>query len=372
MKHNDVNITRTSRPRVLVCGYLWVNLGDDLLFRILVERYPAVDFYVFTGHDYERIVDRPNLHVIRRNRLNRIFASHVPYQYRYYRFDAVVYIGGSIFIEKGSSGECSTTRNLRKLHKAFPHLPIHIVGCNYGPEQTPQFRREVEGVFEFVESVTMRDTYSYNLFSANPRVSCAPDVVFNLCDRGSVVVEDAPEPAVALSVIDLASRPELEKYTERYDEMIVRIAHRHLRQGRKVRLLSFCSAEGDVVACERILNSIDSGLRLNVEIISYGGDIDHFLAYIRSASVLYATRFHATILGTIFGVPTLPIIYSDKTEHVLDDMGWLGDSLDLRNPCTDCEELQPHQIDSASLEKLQMEALNQFASLDKVFGLCHK
>lgn len=382
MKNKGVNTTRKSRPRVLVYAYLYVNLGDDLLVRILTERYPDVDFYLFTSTDYGRIVDRPNLHLIRRNRLNRIFAAHLPYQYRCYKFDAVVYIGGSIFMERGESGMCTTTRNLRLLRKAFPKLPLHIVGCNYGPEQTPQFRREVESVLGFVESVCMRDTYSYNLFASNPVVSCAPDVVFNLGPSTAVQKGKSGEHvdnsqkgekvAVALSVIDLATRPMLDRYTARYEEMMAQIVRRYVAQGASVRLLSFCSAEGDVAACERIVAMLGEECGTKVEVARYEGDIDQFLATIRSSSVLYATRFHATILGALFGIPTIPIIYSDKTQHVLDDIGWLGDTLDLRNPCTDIEELQPHRLDEGTLARLRTEAAGQFASLDKMFEQCPK
>ena len=147
MKSNAVSI-KANRKRVLVYGYLNLNLGDDLFFRTLAERYPSVDFYVFSDVDYDAVVRRENFHTIRRNRINRIFASHLPYQFALYGFDAIVYIGGSIFIERGESGSCTTLRNLGKLHAKFPKLPIHIIGSNYGPERTAAFRREVERVFE--------------------------------------------------------------------------------------------------------------------------------------------------------------------------------------------------------------------------------
>ena len=368
MKNSDVNTTRTHRPQVLVYGYLCINLGDDLLFRILVERYPEVDFYIFTGVDYEPILGRENLHLIRRNRINRIFAHHLPYQLWLRKFDAMVYIGGSIFMERGQSGMCSTTRNLQKIHKAFPCLPIHIIGCNYGPEQTPAFRREVESVFEFVESVCVRDRYSYNLFApTNSRISYAPDVVFNLCPPSEKV---GVEQAVVFSVIDLATRPSLAHHTAHYEDMMAQLIENHLQRGERVKLLSFCTAEGDVVACERIVERLKEQSRALVEVVAYEGDIDHALATLRSASVLYATRFHATILGALFGVPTVPIVYSDKTQHVLDDMGWSGNTLDLRQPRHDFATLCPHTLDGDTLDTLRTEARNQFTSLDKTLSIC--
>ena len=43
MRSNAVSI-KANRKRVLIYGYLKLNLGDDLFFRILAERYPSVDF----------------------------------------------------------------------------------------------------------------------------------------------------------------------------------------------------------------------------------------------------------------------------------------------------------------------------------------
>ncbi|MBP3426389.1 MAG: polysaccharide pyruvyl transferase family protein [Rikenellaceae bacterium] len=363
MNNKDVNTARPNRrPRVLVYGYLNVNLGDDLFFRILADRYPSVDFYVFTSLDYEQIVGRENLHVIRRNRLNRIFASHLPYQFWFGHFDAMVYIGGSIFMERGNSGACTTTRNLRKFHKAFPHIPIHIIGSNYGPEQTAEFRKEVQNIFEFAESVCMRDTFSYNLFASSPRISCAPDVVFSMSDAAPAATRES---AATLSIIDLNYRPALARYTKQYEALMTRITEQHLERGERVRLVSFCRAEGDVRACERIVNQISHKNSSAVEIVSYDGNIDHLLECLRSASVLYATRFHATILGVLFRVPTVPVIYSDKTRHTLDDMGWTGATLDLRQPAPDVESLQPHIINAERLTELRKNAHNQFAWLDK-------
>lgn len=366
MRNKDVNTTRTNRPRVLVYGYLYVNLGDDLLLRILAERYPSVDFYLFTSIDYARIVGRPNLHIIRRNRLNRIFSSHLPYQFLCHKFDAVVYIGGSIFIEKGSSGECTTTRILRRIHRAFPRLPIHIVGCNYGTEQTLRFRQEVKSVFEFVESVCVRDRYSYDIFASSPRISYAPDVVFNLSEGGWQ--ESEQRRGTALSVIDLTTRPLLAQYADCYEDMMTKIVVCCAEKGGNVKLLSFCRAEGDMEACERIVNKLPQSVRSKVEIVAYEGDIDGFLAHIRSAGVLYATRFHATILGAIFGVPTLPIVYSDKTRYVLDDIEWSGDTIDVRQPREDYITLRPYSLDKQRVDELRKMSSNQFAALDKFFA----
>lgn len=364
MRNRGVNTT-TKRRKVLVCGYLNVNLGDDLFFRVLADRYPSVDFYLFSDVDYTRIVSRPNLHTIRRNRINHIFASHLPYQYYFYRFDAIVYIGGSIFMERGESGKCTTTRNLRWFNYHFPATPIHIIGSNYGPEHTPEFRREVESVLDFVESVCFRESYSYEIFRHKPNVSKAADVVFGMEQPCGV---ERDEDSVGFSVIDLTIREELMPYIERYELAMSDLITRHREQDAKVKLFSFCRAEGDVRAMERIVARLSEEVASGVEIVSYEGDVDCFLRQLGSVGLLYATRFHATILGFLLGIPTVPVIYSDKTLNVLNDMGWIAPTIDIRNGCEGYENIEAHTLCEECLSALKEQSINQFASLDKTLS----
>jgi colanic acid/amylovoran biosynthesis protein len=361
MKSNAVSI-KANRKRVLVYGYLNLNLGDDLFFRTLAERYPSVDFYVFSGIDYSKVVRRPNFHTIHRNRINRIFASHLPYQFSFYGFDAIVYIGGSIFIERGESGTCTTLRNLNKLHRKFPKLPIHIIGSNYGPERTAAFRREVERVFEFVESVTMRDSYSQGLFEGNPKVKCAADVVFGM-DTSALPAPDRSGD-VGVSVIDLSFRENLREHTEWYEAATASLIESSVQNGKCIKLFAFCRGEGDTTACERICARLKSDIASRVEIVTYDGNIDNFLTSLRSVESLYAARFHATILGALFGIPTVPVIYSDKTQYILNDIGWKGATIDIRRADAQPQNPAPYTLDDDTLQGLRLSAQKQFYSLD--------
>lgn len=361
MRSNAVSI-KANRTRVLVYGYLNLNLGDDLFFRTLAERYPSVDFYVFSGVDYDAVVRRENFHTIRRNRVNRIFAKYLPYQFSFYGFDAIVYIGGSIFIERGESGSCTTLRNLDKLHAKFPKLPIHIIGSNYGPERTAAFRREVERVFDFVESVTMRDSYSQGLFEGNPKVRCAADVVFGM-DTSKL---PAPECSgdVGVSVIDLSFRENLRQHTEWYEAATASLIEREVQKGKYLKLFAFCRGEGDTEACERICARLKSDTASKVKIVTYDGDIDGYLSALRGMDRLYAARFHATILGALFGIPTVPVIYSDKTQYILNDMGWKGATLDIRRADAQPQNPAPYTLDADTLQRLKLSAQKQFSALD--------
>ena len=357
--------TESRRRRILIYGYNRVNLGDDLFFKILVERYPDVDFYMMAEVDYEKIIVRPNFYCIRRNRINKIFSSHIPYQFYFYRFDAVVCIGGSIFMEAGESGSCNFVRFLLKYKRRFPGVPIHIIGSNYGPERTSAFRESERGVFAFVDSVCLRDRYSYALFKENSRVACAPDVIFQL---GAEHRTRKSENVVGISVIDLPSRAQLQEYAEQYEAFLMHHIERSIVAGKRVRLFSFCDYERDNEACNRLLAKVCDEWRERIEVVSYKGDIDGFLESFSSVELLLASRFHAVVLGLMYRIPTIPVVYSDKTIHILNDIEYGGDIVDIRNIGDLSRELKTELLEEDFVKRLGLSAQIHFCGVDTMLS----
>lgn len=359
----SVACTKRGRRKVLIYGYTRVNFGDDLFFKILVERYPDIDFYMLAEADYSPIIRCKNFHTIKRNRINKIFASHIPYQFYFHRFDAVICIGGSIFMEVGTSGRNRFTRFLLKYKRTFPGVPIYIIGSNYGPERTSDFRESVRGLFSFVESVSLRDHFSYNIFKENPRVMCAPDVIFQLAvgERG-----EQQHDVVGFSLIDLPSRALLREYAEQYEEFILYHIGKAIAAGKRVRLLSFCTYEGDKFACERIVAKLDGEAQKRVEVAAYEGDIDAFLQSLREVDLLYASRFHAAILGVAMQIPTIPVVYSDKTLNVLRDLEYRGDVVDIRAIGDITRDLVTQVMVRSVIEDLSTSAQNHFRAIDEL------
>ena len=79
---------------------------------------------------------------------------------------------------------------------------------------------------------------------------------------------------------------------------------------------------------------------------------------------MIATRFHGTILALDAGRPVLPVIYSDKTRHVLEDLGFQGTILDLRE---DSELVAPFVETRWTLPKnIREEAQQHFLVLDQI------
>ena len=86
--------------------------------------------------------------------------------------------------------------------------------------------------------------------------------------------------------------------------------------------MSFCSFEGDEDAVDSILKLVEGKER--VEVYKYDGNIQEALSVIASCKIVIAARFHAMILGLLFDKTVIPMIYSDKTFNVINDIGFKG------------------------------------------------
>ena len=351
------------RKKILIYGYTRVNFGDDLFFKILVERYPDVEFYMLAEDDYSQIISCDNFHSMRRNRINKIFASHIPYQFYLHRFDAVICIGGSIFMEMGTSGSNRIVRFLLKYKRKFPSVPIYIVGSNYGPEQTTAFRESVKELFTLVESVTLRDSVSHNIFKDNPRVAYAPDVIFQLALESK---GDAQNNIVGFSLIDLPSRQSLSQYNEQYEKFILHHISNAIAEGKSIRLFSFCNYESDNLVCERIVAQLGEKEQKCVEIVTYDGEIESFLNSLKEVDLLYASRFHAAILGISMQIPTIPVVYSDKTINVLFDLRYKGDIVDIRSLGEITRDLTIQVMERRVIDELIKSSQNHFRLIDEL------
>ena len=100
-----------------------------------------------------------------------------------------------------------------------------------------------------------------------------------------------------------------------------------------------------------------------------GRNEDEVLTALASAEGVIASRFHAAILAIAAQKPVLPIVYSDKTLHVLEDVGFEGKVLDLRKEeSITYEDAQNNFMSQRLLDanKLAKEARNHFLKLDQI------
>ena len=162
--------------KVFIMAYLRKNFGDDLFVKMLLEKYTNLDFYIkYDKHEYlDFFKNYKNLHVLYgKDTDEELYNSDVN------EYDAYVYIGGSIFMEGGSSYNLSEkfydfVKRCKENNKPFCYI-----SCNYGPYQTQEYFDLYRKNFKECTDICFRDLYSYNLFSDIETVRYVPDFAFS-------------------------------------------------------------------------------------------------------------------------------------------------------------------------------------------------
>ena len=323
--------------RVFLYAYDRQNLGDDLFVHTITRRYPDVQFYIWSDRkNRETFSSLSNLKVIDKDSrmvhiLRKLRASFVP-KYRSWlekRCEAVVYIGGSIFMEYPNWEQVCAWWEYESKNR-----PLYVLGANFGPWHTEAYRQKMEDVFRDCRDVCFRDRYSQGLFPNTIVVRQAPDILFSY----PIPKAEVKEKQLFVSVVDCAGKTEgaqtLRGFEDRYLSGMAQMLFGYLQQGWRVILASFCQSEGDQLAADRIRKTMgipeeDS----RVGMLAYDGSNAAVLTEAIAASeYVIATRFHGVILALAAGRPVFPVIYSDKTARVLEDIRFQGEWADLRRP----------------------------------------
>lgn len=318
--------------RVFLYAYDKVNLGDDLFIRTIVNRYPDIQFYLWSNKLNQKIFkDCNNLKVINKeSKFISILSNIRPSLNARYqegikkRCNAVVYIGGSIFMEYPSWRNIVNWWKYQNDHYAF-----YVLGANFGPYQSKEYKEAMKDVFKNMEDICFRDRYSYELFQEINTVRYAPDILFS----HSMPIVKKKKKQIFISIIDCDRKEDgkFKQYRELYERVIQYITEQFVEKKYIVKLVSFCKVEGDEEAARRIKGQfINHEKYSNIQVIGYNGyntkEIEYELA---SSEYVIATRFHAIILSLVAKQKVLPIIYSNKSKNMLLDIGFSGKYLDL-------------------------------------------
>lgn len=325
-------------------AYLENNLGDDLFVHIITERYPHTRFIITAPNEYKEIYkDRKNLVIISKKNLiyraiSRFFRKYIQKLSveRLINFfcRGAVYIGGSIFIQPP---EDKYEKSLRSFYYTINKNFTAVIGCNFGPFSDKKFLNDYRTAFQKVSDICFRDKSSYELFKELKNTRYAPDAVFCLKN----IPHTAQTKSVFISVINLSNRLELSHLQQAYESKIIDAVNMFSADGYTVKLVSFCRAEGDETTVSSIMDDTHLRYRSAVSPLYYRGNLSEIINAAAESEIVIATRFHAMIIGLLFGKKTFPIIYSDKMTAALDCCG------------IDIEYIKIDDIDELSCDKLK-------------------
>lgn len=329
----------------------------------LLRRYPNQQFYLFADQKIANALKcESNLRIcgsfkfflsrcigkISKKLLRRINDGKTA------KCDAAVRIGGSVFIERDNASQTY-----------FPekHSRYFYIGANFGPYYSEKFFETRKSRICAAQDCCFRDLYSYNLFKELNSVRYAPDVLFGY----KYLPPTRKGDSIGISVIDFKSRSELADDSKTYVEGITAICDYWTNKGKTVKLLSFCRDEGDEAASAEISKACAHPKQ--VQLINYHGDVDLFINELNNCETIYATRFHAMVLGWTMEKNVIPIIYSDKQTRVIEDLKFGGDVWNILKGEQISERhllSQNGRLTKPDIERLRENADAQFYGLDKL------
>ena len=299
--------------KVYLNSYLQRNLGDDLFVHILTNRYPKHKFYSITTDTTYR--NRfPGLRVFDWNYPVRMIKKFSMKPFLANRCDMALTLGGSMYIERPGA--------LRK-NFSLGRKDHYILGVNFGPYRTEAYFNKVRDLFADAKDICFRESYSHELFQDLPQVRFAPDIVFTLPTDNLDIKE---EKRVVISVISCKNKLS-HAYSAHYRKTVVDMIKHFRSLSYAVTLMSFCQYEGDEEVIDALLAKLDD--HTGIDRYDYRGNIQEALNVIASCSVVVGGRFHANILGLLMNKTVIPMLYSEKTKHVFDDLGFNGLILDI-------------------------------------------
>ncbi len=352
---------------IFLKAYTRINLGDDLFIKKICDEYANQKFFILADRKYKKnFKDIKNLKVMSYsyNRLSKKKNNLVKYKKEYNRVlkkiskkcDTYIYIGGSIFIEKGKTS-IERVKDLKEEIGCFKRS--YIIGANFGPYNTNEYITYVhDELIPSIDYISFRDINSYNLFKDLDNVIYAPDILFSI----DLNRRRQKRKEMGISLIHHLDRKELKENYDEYLNQLINLSIKYIDQGYIVRLLSFCSYENDPVAIDDFLKRIPVKYKDNIIVNYYDGNIDDFLEKVSGLDTIIATRFHSIVLGLKYYHKVIPICYSNKSMNLLNDLDII-DYVTFKN-IKKMSQINPSKLNFSKLKKIEKCSKKHFELLD--------
>lgn len=364
------------QKKILLYACIEKNIGDDLFIYTICKRYPKVEFYISSSASYGDLKTLKNLHFRKTlkywNRISgtnrsgklvecgkRIYSCIMRLLYR--DISTSVYIVGNAFknIRYSGPNQILWLKERIDLTRRF-----YILSTNFGPYFAEQWRIDCKAVFKLVDDICFRDLYSYYLFSDIGNARYAPDAVLSLGRQ-----RHKKNGYMLFSVIDasIKSRGEIiNQVCESYEKSIASLIEYYVNNGKQVCIIG-SNDKQDTPAIERIIKKINVEEQ-NIYIFNYDGSFCRLKEYYENAEIVIGTRLHTIILGWLYGIPVVPIIYDIKIKEMLKSYGYEGLSFDIQDMTYCTGNTIQRNIDKCHIEKLDMlicQSQKQFEMLDE-------
>lgn len=348
---------------LVVMVYLDFNLGDDLFIKTLIDRYKGHNLHIITKDEkFLQPFEKYNM-------VSGISYKEVLTNSK--KYDGCVIIGGSIFQDYGNTRDYLNYIRRNMVIKSFKSKgkPVFIMGSNIGPINTNLGKKIFTATFNNATSTSVRDEKSFKILDdlkIKSNYELYPDIVFSLNDDIEVTKD---ENILGISIINYDRQKE---YQPDYINKMIEVIddYQQSNANSKVYLFGFDSGhqdDGEII--DEIISKVKSSE--NVHKVMYDADMEDFLTKFKSSTFIIGSRFHSVVLALKYKIPFYPIIYSAKTENLLNDISYKNESikyeeiknLDSKKLIEDINsDLYNYIIDESYIKKSE----GHFKELDKV------
>ena len=175
-------------------------------------------------------------------------------------------------------------------------------------------------------------------------------------------------------MIDLSIREKLMLYQEAYMQLIRNSILKYDEMKYAITIFSFCEHESDEKAIQTVLTKLPEKVAKKIQIVSYNGDIENYLKKYSQMEYMLCTRFHAMILSSVFHQKLYVLSYSDKIDHVIEDLDFDINSMRFENiqdksviSLGEYKEIPSNQIDTIKeMAKEQLKKVDEFIHSNRI------
>lgn len=327
--------------RIFVKAFLDKNFGDDHMLLKLLRFFPQESFYVSCAQEnlgyYERLLRGYSNCKLTQVELRQI-SRHFPNGF----FSFILLLGGSVLQGSRNLGCYYRGRNIRAILRAKRWGTKYlIVGCNTGPFVNALTKAFVCLEIAAADFVTTRDRASYALVQdaskGRGRTFLAGDLLWDISEEFPMA---GPPEAGRLGISVLGSnRPEL--CSEALVRYFAKIVDLYLEEeDHQVSLLALnAGRQDDAWVAEQIYSHVQRPEQ--VRIVCHGCDSPWaILQETAACERVIGLRYHSIVSAFSYGIPVLPIAYSNKTEQLLADYFGAAEPIQLQ----DLLKIQPEEF----------------------------
>lgn len=337
------------KQKICIRAFIKGNLGDDLFVYTLCNKFKDQSFVICGEKEYKHCFDDiENLEYISTDSsliktytrirklpmriLNKLTRTMRFREFEYWNkvareCEKNVLISGSFFIELAEKFQ---ENKYLKAEKNYFKLGPYVMGCNFGPYRTNEYKAFFDKTFESAKSITFRDEYSYNLFKKE-NMSYAPDILFGF--ESDKIVKPDIDNYIVISLLQLYKDAPVKTYTDEkrkavgkiqniYEDKIIELSSKLIESGKNVVLLGFCNYQLDYVINQHIMDGIKKlgGDVSKIKVVNYPlVSAYEAVGYLKYSDYIVTTRYHGMILGGLFNKKVFAISYSDKIDNVIKD-----------------------------------------------------